>query len=211
MAGEGKGWARSPRGHNLSPEDRRERLAELVHKRGKLSSEDAALLHEVYPAIIELYHAAIWEQLRRRGLVQDLEDLVQETFVAGGLWVLENGFPDNLLALLRRMATNATLNHLRGQKRDPISVGLPSSGSTPAAPGPEPERAVDLRRVGALLLDTLSPEHREVFEAVSIHRLEYDEAAALLGLPLGTLKRRLADAKRAHVEILLPPSQRAVP
>jgi RNA polymerase sigma-70 factor (ECF subfamily) len=203
------------RRRSFSPTEQKERLDALVRKRGRLAPEDAALLYDIFPVIIALYHDQVWGQLRRRGIPEgDVEDLVQEAFLAAALWIRENGFPDTLPALLRTVTTGVMLNYLRIKNRSPISLGMPSSGSLPAVSEPERERVLDLRRVGVLLLDALSPDHRAVFVAIAVQRLTYEEASTLLGISLGTLKDRLLSAKKKvlkHIEQLLPPSQRGVP
>jgi RNA polymerase sigma-70 factor (ECF subfamily) len=203
------------RRRSFSPTEQKERLEELVRKRARLAPEDAALLHDIFPLIITLYHDQVWGQLRRRGIPEaDVEDLMQEAFLAAALWMRENGFPHSVPALLRTVTTSVMLNYLRVRNRSPVSLGMPSSGSLPAVSEPERERVIDLRRVGLLLLDALSPEHRAVFGAIAVQRLTYEEASTLLGISLGTLKDRLLAAKKKvlkHIEQLLPPSQRGVP
>ena len=43
----------------------------------------------------------------------------------------------------------------------------------------------------------LSEEHREVLLLVAIEGLQYEEAAAILGVPVGTVRSRLSRARRA--------------
>jgi RNA polymerase sigma-70 factor (ECF subfamily) len=57
----------------------------------------------------------------------------------------------------------------------------------------------------------LSPEHREVIEALVTNGLSYRDAAEVLKIPEGTLRSRFMAAKRAlaeHANKILPPSQR---
>ena len=48
----------------------------------------------------------------------------------------------------------------------------------------------------AQALARLSPEHREVVQLVLVHGFTYDEAAHIIGCPLGTIKSRLFHARR---------------
>jgi len=195
-----------------SEAERLARLAQLVLCRTKLSASEAVLLREVFPEILATHHEQVWSQLRRRGLSGPAaEDLLQDVFLLLHSQILEHGFPDNVPGLLHRLTEGKLLNHVRAQKRDIISIGLPSSGSEPPKTGPEAERALDLKELARRLLPMLSDEHREVVEMVILNGLPHTEAATALGIATGTLKSRLIAAKHRLFELLeqlLPPSQR---
>jgi RNA polymerase sigma-70 factor, ECF subfamily len=195
-------------------EDRQERLSQLVLCRSKLSASQALLLREVFPEIVVAHHDQVWSWLERRGLSSDeVEDLLQETFLVLYSKILKRGFPDNLAAMLRAITAGKALNYQRARRRAPESVGLPSSGSEKPRSGPDAERALALRELAWLLIDQLSPEHQSVIDAVVLNGLSSHAAAAMLDLPEGTVKSRLIAAKRelvALAEKLLPPSQRNV-
>jgi RNA polymerase sigma-70 factor, ECF subfamily len=189
----------------------REQLEQLVLRRSKLDDGEAALLRAVFPEILKAHHDLVWNQLRRRGLDAELEDLVQETFTVLYKHIVDEGFPDHLPGLLVAMADGLFLNHVRNVHRSPESVGLPSSGSEKPTSQPEVERVLDLRALSQRLLPQLSPEHRPVVDVVILGGLSHKEAAAALGIPEGTLKSRVIAAKHALValaEQFLPPSQR---
>jgi len=202
--------------HGGRPEaERQERLAELVLRRTKLSADEAVLLREVFPAILDAHHDGVWSRLRRRGLEgEEAEDLLQEVFLALYRRSLEHGFPDSIGGMLRVLAEGLLLNHVRARKREPVSVALPSSGSEKPASGPDVEHAMDLREMARRVLPELSPEHHAVVEVVILNGLSHHDAAAVLGLPEGTVKSRVMAAKRALAELagrFLPPSQRSAP
>jgi RNA polymerase sigma-70 factor (ECF subfamily) len=52
---------------------------------------------------------------------------------------------------------------------------------------------VDLQRA----FDQLSAEHREILLLVAIEGLPYEEAAVILGVPVGTVRSRLSRARTA--------------
>ena len=62
----------------------------------------------------------------------------------------------------------------------------------------------------------LSEEHREVLLLVAIEGLQYEEAAAILGVPVGTVRSRLSRARQAlrqalesgHGALASPPANR---
>jgi RNA polymerase sigma-70 factor (ECF subfamily) len=77
----------------------------------------------------------------------------------------------------------------------------------------EPARNVefaDLTRAIQVSLQTLLPEYRMIIVLVDIEGLDYAEAAAITGVPIGTVKSRLARARRRlrnelqHYADLLP-------
>ena len=71
---------------------------------------------------------------------------------------------------------------------------------TVSAPDPEPEAALlagiardEIRQA----LYQLAPIHREILLLTFVHALSYAETADILGVPLGTVKSRLSNAKRS--------------
>jgi RNA polymerase sigma-70 factor, ECF subfamily len=102
-------------------------------------------------------------------------------------------------------------NRIRGQQRDPVSVGLPSSGSEPPRTPRDLDRAMDFERVAPQMLALLTDDQRDVVELVLIELLSHSEAADVLGIALGTVKSRVMAAKHRMLELLeqlLHPSQR---
>ena len=74
----------------------------------------------------------------------------------------------------------------------------------PATPD-TPQQAVEESEVRQALqqaLDTLTPEHREIFLLRQMRQLSYEEIGRLLGLESGTVKSRLSRAKKQLREIL---------
>jgi len=209
---EGRGARDAGERAGMSEAERQERLTQLVLRRSKLSPDEAALLHEVFPAIVDAHRPLVLSLLRKQGLEShEVDDLSQEVFVTLHNELLEHGFVDSLAVRLRSLATGKGLNHVRARKRAPFSIGLPSSGSEKPRSQLDVERALHLQQVARRIFAQLSPEHREVLDKVVVKGLSYSEAAAMLGIAEGTLKSRLIAAKKALLalaEPLLPPSQR---
>jgi RNA polymerase sigma-70 factor (ECF subfamily) len=68
-------------------------------------------------------------------------------------------------------------------------------------PGDTPEKSVERNEIMAALgkcINLLSPKYRMAVVLIDLQELDYQEAAAVLGIPIGTLKSRLA---RARVQI----------
>jgi len=196
----------------LSEAERREALTALLLRRSKLSAREAVLLREVFPEIIAAHHEQVSKRLRKRGLAGDeVEDLVQEIFLALYAYILEEGFPDSVPSMLQLIMKRKFVSHVRGRMRIPESIALPSSGSEKPRSEPDVDRALDLRELARRVFPQLAPEHQAVVEKVLLNGLTHSETAAALGLPEGTVKSRIIAAKRellARAEPFLPPSQR---
>lgn len=109
----------------------------------------------------------------------------------------------NFRAWLMRIVTNTCYDHLRRQKRRPaISLDALLEESYTEVPDTrasnDPERMTLRREQREFLrgvINELSPWHKEVVVLVDVMGYDYSEAAALLGLPLGTVKSRLSRAR----------------
>lgn len=109
----------------------------------------------------------------------------------------------NFRAWLLRIVTNTCYDHLRRQKRRPaISLDALLEESYTEMPDTrashDPERMLLRREQREFLrgvIAELSPWHREVVVLVDVMGYDYAEAAAMLGLPLGTVKSRLSRAR----------------
>lgn len=53
-------------------------------------------------------------------------------------------------------------------------------------------------------MEQLSREHREILDLVCVNGLQYEEVAALLDVPVGTVRSRLCRARRQLQNILIP-------
>jgi RNA polymerase sigma factor (sigma-70 family) len=141
----------------------------------------------------------------------DADDLLQELWLRvwerAGQWE-GRGRP---LAWLLAIATNLALNHLRGRHNVvPLEAlsedevpDVATLGCDAIVPGPE-EQALwreQLGRVWAAMAQ-LPAEKREALQLVRIQGYKLEEAARLLGTPLGTLKSRLHHAHRLLMEHL---------
>ena len=157
-----------------------------------------------------------WEALVRRnqarvyGLalhyVRDAEearDLAQEVFVR--IYTKLGSLPDDgiFLPWLLRLTRNICIDHLRRRKVRPVPAArrVEEPGPDPVDPGPTPEQAWvagDRRRLVHRALQRLSDVNREIIMLKEIQGLKLEEIAALLDLPLGTVKSR---SNRARVEL----------
>ncbi|GAA3622092.1 sigma-70 family RNA polymerase sigma factor [Kineosporia mesophila] len=125
------------------------------------------------------------------------EDIVQETFVRAwrriDLLTPEYG---SVNSWLRRVASNVAIDSHRMRQVRPTEVEL-QHHDTPMRP--DGSDGTDQILVGMVVQDMLSsiwPEHRAVLEEVYLRDRTAAEAAAVLGIPVGTVKSRLFYALR---------------
>lgn len=136
--------------------------------------------------------------LRRIGDATEAEDLAQQAFVEAALGYDEFRGDAQLSTWLYGIALNLVRNHLsrapsrRYQFEDEDTLcDLP--GHTP-----DPERQHTLNQQMDLLqreLADLMPEMREVLMLVSLDEMSYEDAAAKLALPVGTVRSRVSRAR----------------
>ena len=136
----------------------------------------------------------------------DGEDLAQETFlrVFRAIGDFDAGGPASLrgwiLTIARRLCTDRARHVRRG-------IELPIPPPDAADPGAGPDERLAARRLGeqlAVALAALPEEQRAVVALREWEGLEYDEIAAIEGVPVGTVRSRLARARAALRETLAP-------
>ena len=146
-------------------------------------------------ALAELVRAtqpAVWRLCAALGAPEDPSDLTQETYVRvlRAMHSFRGEAPVQawILSIARRVCADA-VRKLQRQRRlvDRISQSLISSES-PATDGSLDD-----------LVGRLPAERREVFVLTQQLGLSYEEAAEVIGCPVGTVRSRLA---RARAELL---------
>lgn len=127
------------------------------------------------------------------------DDLVQDTLErAWGkreLWCKGS----DLRAWLFTIMHNVFVNQFHRRIAGPIFTGLDEA--TPAAASASAEENIILRDLSTSLAQ-LSPDLREVVFLVGVEQMSYQEVAALLGMPIGTVMSRLSRA-RERLRLLL--------
>lgn len=151
--------------------------------------------------------------LRMVGHPEDAADLVQETFVRAMQNVARFEGKSSLYTWLFRIAVNLAISHRRaGQYRKAASLdaepeedgtnrqaaGLRKqlAQDTEGDPAACAEMRVEHERALAALL-TLEPEFRAVIVLRDMQDCDYDHMAAILEVPVGTIKSRLFRARAA--------------
>ncbi len=166
-----------------------------------------------FSLLIEQYRSAA-ERLAQQILRTEeaAADAVQEALIKA--YRAMPRFQDgNFRSWLLRIVTNTCYDHLRRQKRraavsldetaDWAIVNMPSHILSEAE---NPETvALQHENLSILLqaIDNLPQWHRNVVILVDVHGYDYNEAAELLGLPLGTVKSRLSRARSSLRDVLV--------
>lgn len=137
---------------------------------------------------------------------QAAEDAAQDTFVSAfrGLRAFRGG---SFKGWLLRIVTNACYDELRRRKRRPTTplerldqdeneLDLLNCLADPGDPLELRAERAELAKTLRRFLDELAPDFRAAVILVDIQGLGYEEAAQVAGIPLGTLKSRLARARQ---------------
>lgn len=128
----------------------------------------------------------------------DADDLVQETFVGA----LKTGFRGeaSLRTWLVRILVRRAAMLYRSRRRRPAAESLgigPDDDPTREVPTHPDSPGTEARLDLSTMLQGLSPEHRAVIVLRELEGLTYDEIAATLGIPRGTVESRLYRAREA--------------
>jgi RNA polymerase sigma-70 factor (ECF subfamily) len=139
-------------------------------------------------------------RLRRyaRALTRDIvtaDDLVQDclTRALGKLHLWQEG--SDLRAWLFTILHNQYVNHIRRAVREGATVGLNESEPL-LRRRPEQSRRLELRDLERAI-GKLPDEQRTVILLVGLEGMRYEEVAAVLNVPVGTIRSRLSRGREA--------------
>lgn len=169
-------------------------LADDLQVIERIGRGDRQALSELYARYQRVLFAYLLQLTPDYGLA---EELLQDTLVA--VWKSARSFEgrSSVLTWLIGIARRQAHNTLR-QRR--ISLTDLSEVECLPAPDLEPEQ-VALAGVARAELTAafrrLAPVHREVLLLTFVQELSYQETATILDVPVGTVKSRLSNARRA--------------
>ncbi len=168
---------------------------------------------DAFAQLVELHQAKVYSlTYRLTSSVDDAMELTQETFF--NAW---RGLPNfhgesRFSTWLYRLATNATIDFLRKEKKrralNVVSISddeedgrvkeIPDQRFTPQGEA-ERKELQELVRQG---LRQLSDDHRQVLVLRELNGLSYSEIAQILQVEEGTVKSRIARARMALKKVL---------
>ena len=164
---------------------------------------------EAFNQMVLFYQDKIFNlALRILGDEDSAEDITQNTFLTAYL-NLPRFRDGSFRSWLYRIATNACIDEIRKNKRHPIlplgyenddeENSLPVYDIPDSSMMPEKEcEKHEMERIIQLALTRLDADQRAVVVLVDLQDFDYQEAAQILRVPLGTLKSRLV---RAHLRL----------
>ena len=153
---------------------------------------------EALTELIERWHGPVWRFLHHATLDREVaDDLAQDVWLAALRSLAGLRQPDRFRPWLFTIARRTVTDRLRGRYRrpppEPLGHDLTDLGDTDA--GGFVDRIVDRDLVAGRIAE-LEPRDRH---AVSLHYLadfSVADTAEILGVPVGTVKSRLARARR---------------
>ena len=150
---------------------------------------------ELHAALIaELPHLRRFAYFLMRGS-ERADDVAQEALVRAVKHIGALRPDSNLRAWLFTIARNVARNEARRQRRSPVDPNTDISTLQPALPQSQ-ESAIEIRELQQAVL-RLPPAFRQTLFLCAIEGLSYEDAAQVLGVPIGTIRSRLARARRA--------------
>ena len=159
---------------------------------------------DAFAFLVETYETSVYRlALRMCGNAHDAEEVAQEAFVAAWKGLPAFRGESKFSSWLYQLTTNAAIDFLRREKRHRAATPIEDEPE-PVSPD-TPQQALEESEVRYALqqaLDTLTPEHREIFLLRQMRQLSYEEIGWLLGLEPGTVKSRLSRAKKQLRQIL---------
>ena len=195
-------------------------MTDTPQQAAESSAEDEAAIREVLAgdtnafARLERKYRRIVTFLVRKMVSQqdDVEDLVQDTFVKAYQALPSFQFEYPFSRWLYKIASNRCIDYLRRRRFAMVSLDQPVTsreGSDyvwePRDSGPTPEAVVLSQERAAMIRDALAAmpaKYQEVIRMRHDEELEYQEIADKLGQPLGTVKANLSRARKRLVVLL---------
>ena len=147
---------------------------------------------EAFEAIFDRHFDAVWRYLARRAGSSRADDLASATFVVA--FERRDGFREvasSARPWLFGIATNLLRNELRSEQRALSAIARVASDAGRRDPAEAPVGAMDL----PALLAALDADQRDVLLLFAWEGLSYREIAVALGVPVGTIRSRLARAR----------------
>ncbi len=165
----------------------------------RVASGDERALAELYDRFGRSLFGYLLTLSQDRHLAEEiLQDTLDAVWRGAGSYAGRSSAKTWIFGVCRRQAHNT----LR-RRNVPLADEDPLDALPASDPGPEEILLADVRRRElADGIDRLSPLHREALVLFFFQGLSYGETAEVAGVPVGTVKSRLSNAKRALRNLL---------
>lgn len=134
-------------------------------------------------------------------LPQQIEDVVQETFIKAYLGIMKFREDSKFSTWLHRIGVNAAIDFLNTERRR-IPLYQPPFNSvtnklivSEVVDNENPERFLATKQTISSVLNRLPKELRTVITLREIDGLSYEKIAKIMGCPVGTVRSRLSRAR----------------
>lgn len=160
---------------------------------------------EALESFVASTQSDVWRLCRYLGDERDADDLTQETYerAIGSLhrYRADGAARGWLLTIARRVCVDHTRRAVRRRRRDGHLRDQAAAGRTAT-----PFRDDDAGRVALeTVIGQLDTDRRAAFVLTQSMGLSYDEAAEVLGCPIGTIRSRVARARADLVAMTADP------
>jgi RNA polymerase sigma-70 factor (ECF subfamily) len=143
------------------------------------------------------------------GSAEDARDVAQDAFVQAYQKLGSFRGQSAFYSWLFRIALNSSVDHHRRQRRPTMSIDAAreQTGAEPTDLHPETSPSFGIERTERqklvqVALSKLSPEYREVLVLKEMEDLKYEEIAALVKIPVGTVRSRIHRGRAELKDIL---------
>jgi RNA polymerase sigma-70 factor (ECF subfamily) len=160
---------------------------------------------QAFEELLDAYETRVYRlALRFTGNIPDAEDVTQDVFLGVYKGLAHFRGDAALGTWIYRVAMNHCLEYRRKRRLESIpydeELTLTSSDWRD-----DPEQSADKQELSERVeaaLKCLSPQHRDVIVLHELQGLTYQEVAATLNVPVGTVKSRLSNAFRRLRDLL---------
>jgi RNA polymerase sigma-70 factor (ECF subfamily) len=183
---------------------RDDEITELALAAGRGDSDATA-------AFVRATQADVWRYVAYLVDRACADDLTQETYLRALRGVRTFQGQTAARVWLLSIARRAVVDHFRKQGRSPqVATSLDAADGVADRIGPVQSDAAGELAL-RLLINGLDEDKRAAFVLTQVHGLSYAEAAEVCGVPIGTIRSRMARAREQLVAEMAEPQTAADP
>lgn len=181
---------------------------------GEVVRQVLAGKRELFQVLVTRYKGQVFSMiLRQVGDHAVADDLAQETFVKAYLNLKSFRYESKLSTWLVRIALNTTNSYFSSRRFKELQRTKTLDYTTPAGTTQSPEQLSEKQSALELFrsaISNLKPKFREVIVLCGLEGKSYEEAALVLGVPIGTVRSRLNTARLTLKNELDPETLRSI-